>query len=162
MQAVSVNAVYFVLCASLYFQGGRLPDASSLCLFGLQVVLLVSVLVFFFLDPHYFDYFRYSFKLEQRALVHYLVELGCVLLVAVLVCALPGLSFIGALPCLALLVYTAITRPYLYPRDNWRSLFNTFTILIFISIKVASQYLTGNIVLTSLILMAGLLCLLLV
>lgn len=53
---------------------------------------------------------------------------------------IPSQPYIALIPCVALLVFTLITKPYKEVKENYRSAFNLLVISSFISFKVYLIY----------------------
>jgi hypothetical protein len=127
--------IYFTNCLVLSMTSQQPPHSISLALIAVQAIIFVGLLLKFVCNPDPFGFFRYSFTHEKcLAEWHYCLQI-VFLPLAVALLSVPGMPFLSAVPCVLMLVYTLLRKPYKKNKDNYRSAFNLLVMCCLVGMK---------------------------
>jgi hypothetical protein len=108
-----LNLCYFIYCAALFFKYRVAFNIPSIIVLVISLLIMSISLFRFHLDPCPFDYFRFSFKNAFFTINHWNFHILVIIVTPILIVALPNLPIVSIIPCILLLVYTLIVRPYI-------------------------------------------------
>lgn len=94
------------------------------------------MLIKYYFDPILFGQFRFSFHRKFVAINHYLIHIFFTILTVTLIITLPEYAWAPAAPCVLMLLFTLIYKPYIETKQNYRSAFNIFVMCCFIGIRI--------------------------
>lgn len=140
MTAAMLNLVLFITCILVFVKVGDLQSIGSYAMMAVAGTLTLVTFVRFYNNPHPCDYFRYSFRETNIAMLHCFLYILTIVTSLTLLVMLPSLSFAPAIPLLLQCFYTLLYRPYKEPSENVRSTLNLLTMCAFLALRVYAQY----------------------
>ena len=138
--------VPMILCATIYFRNNSDPlsSLSSIIMLAASCFIDFGTFVVFFIDPDCFDYFRYSFKRENLAMMYYWIYVPLTAASAIILVVMPELTWPPLIPVGILLIFTIVYRPYREIRSNIQCSLNLVIILAIFSLRVFNSYYNNN------------------
>ena len=130
LYACVFNLTYLITCSVVFYKQGDLTDVASQVICGLSLLVTLLTLIAFALKPTFFLRFRFSFKRETRAFIHYFFHIVAITLSILCICLLPDLLYLSLAPPLFMMIYTVAYKPYKELVDNLRSAFNYLCMMV--------------------------------
>lgn len=113
MQGTLFSFIYFLAASVIFFKSSSdITHIPSITILSIYLICIILVMLKFYLDPHPFDYFRYSFRVNLIAINHIFIEIAVILISVLLFTLVSQFSFIALAPPLALSLFTLIFKPY--------------------------------------------------
>lgn len=137
MYCVLFHVTYFFACLSM---SNGTKSIVSIVLLLVGILLFFGVFVLFYRNAEAFGFFSTSFRQQKLAKYHYFIYTIVLIIIILFMTLIPSQPYIALIPCVALLVFTLITKPYKEIKENYRSAFNLLVMGSFIGFKVYLTY----------------------